>query len=535
MWSEVMTDGCLGAHIVANSPGYSRDIALSCAWGMGGKYAVVVNDPLLAQMMLSVGIIPLYRVKNADWDDDNAHQHFDARVYIRKLHAEAPLGAVLYPINEPGTQDLARLNQWTLDAVDEANKLGRKVCMYNWSYRNPRPEHWDTLATSARVVAAGGHFFGAHEGYDLEFPSLSLAFPECIGRFLPAKRRFGGNWIVTEFAASKTAHDGWSTWLTWQQWAQLVRDAVRDVYAPNGVHVTPFTAFEWMRGFDYVNAPELRTAFNEINVRLPVVITPSLPFPAPDTLGTPQPGYVLSTSANLANVRRDPTTRVANVIGALYKNDVVSYRPQTYANEGYHWTHIEAPFAGWVSNVASIAAGAPPTPDTPIISISLPYVSQNGTTATRFRNECGVASGLMLVRWRYQKAGLLDAPLLTVDDAAAKTPLLTLDDGLTLVEVQTLLRGYGVTATTEREVTPDRIIELLRAGKPVLVLVNQKYFGGADTGHFVVVNAYGERGFWVQDPDKKGANWYITREELDKALKEVTKFAAWTNQGLIAA
>lgn len=317
-------NGCLGVHTVPEG-GYSRDAAVQSIREIGGKYVTVTNDAALCQMVLDVGGVPLYRVHTQDWNDDDADGHFDARVYVRKLHSEAPAGSVLYIANEVGINNPERLNAWTLEAVDEANQLGRKVVAFNWSYLNPPHSIWDILAPSARALVSGGHFFGWHEGFDTTYDTLAKAYPEAIGRFRYCQQRFGGKHIITEFAASKTPHDGWKTWLTWEQWAAMLEAAVRDVYAPNGAFVTPYTLFRWRRGFEYYDAPELKAAMNRMNRSYPVT-QPTAPIVSPPTSGGIK-GIVASFPQGVAyrNIRTQPASNATDIGDLKPNEDIIAY------------------------------------------------------------------------------------------------------------------------------------------------------------------------------------------------------------------
>lgn len=342
--------GCVGVHVVANEGGYSRDKSVESIRAIGGRYVTVTNDPLLCQMVLDVGAIPLYRVHTQDWNDDDADAHFDARVYARKLHAEAPRGAHLYIANEVGTNNPERLNTWTLNAVDEANKVGRKVVAFNWSYLNPPHSIWDNLEASAKALVAGGHFFGWHEGYDLTYNTLAKAYPEAIGRFRYCQQRFGGKHLITEFAASKTPHDGWKAWLTVEQWAALVRDAVRDVYAPHGAFVTPFTLFPWRRSFEYFDSPALQNSWAETNRLFPVKDIPvTQPIPKPTGEATPRKVTGFPPNVPFRNIRKQPKATDANSdVGDLRVGDTISVYFGTSIDD---WLYVERGsdgVEGWV-------------------------------------------------------------------------------------------------------------------------------------------------------------------------------------------
>lgn len=351
-------NGCLGVHTIPEG-GYSRDAAIRSILDIRGKYVTCVNDPALCQMVLDVGGVPLYRVHTQDWNDDDADAHFDARVFVRKLHAESPAGSILYIANEVGTNNPVRLNTWTLNAVDEANKLGRKVIAYNWSYLNPPDSIWDILEPSAKALAAGGHFFGWHEGYDTTYDTLAKAFPHAIGRFLYCQKRFGGNHLITEFAASKTPHDGWKTWLTWQQWAALLEDAVRAVYAPNGAFVTPYTLFVWRRGFEYYDAPELKLAMNRINQEYPVS-NPTIP--APTTDGTLVRITGLPAGVPFRNIRTQPTASATDV-GDLKVGDVVTAYLNAQTLDSWCYVRYAGGVEGWTLFAGVVYEALPITTD----------------------------------------------------------------------------------------------------------------------------------------------------------------------------
>lgn len=332
----------IGVHIEANAPGYSREVALMCALQMGAKYATIVNDAELCRMMVDNGIVPIYRINRDGLLDDNAHQRgYSARQYVRKAHADVPdPRCLIYVNNEPGRWDLEKLNLWMLEAIDEANKLGRKIVAYNWSYGNPEPEDADILAPSYTALAEGEHFLGVHEGFDIAHPTLASTRPYLIGRFIPVMQRFGMKVIVTEFAASKTAYDGWQTWLLWYQWSALLEEAVKDVYHPLGIAITPFTLFKWQNGFDYVNSEELKNAIFEINRR----------FPMHSIVPAPQLGGVRATLTQVPkdfiNIRSQPN---GNDLGDLRVNETFL----VFFDEPYgDWFYVireKDGLSGWVS------------------------------------------------------------------------------------------------------------------------------------------------------------------------------------------
>jgi hypothetical protein len=256
--------------------------------------------------------------------------------------------------------------------------------------------------------------------------------------------------------------------------------------------------------------------------------------PDPTSLGALQYGTVNPTS-DFTNVRPSPDTN-GTPLRQLHSGDSILYRPKTFTGGTYsvggrqlnQWYMLDKGYLA--AGVVTITPGAP---DVPKVTLDVPFVSQTGPTANRRGNDCGAAAALSVIRWKYQKLGLLDPSLITVDDMALHTSLATVDDGLTLAEISALLKGYGVQNVISRPLTTDVIAQEIRAGIPPLALVNDKYLGGTGVGHYVVGVAVGERGFWVHDPDHKGASHYMTTAELDTALKDVLQFNSYTYQGII--
>ena len=256
--------------------------------------------------------------------------------------------------------------------------------------------------------------------------------------------------------------------------------------------------------------------------------------PDPSTLGALQVGTVDPTS-DFAYVRLSPSTS-GTPLRQVHRGASVLYRPTPFAGGSYavgghqdnRWYMLDEGYLA--AGVVTITSGAP---DAPTAKIDVPFVSQSGAGANRRGNDCGAAAALSIIRWKYVQVGLLDPSVLVVDDLALHTSLLTADDGLTLAEVSALLKGFGVANTIVHPLTPDDIAAQIQAGIPPLALVNDKYLGGKGVGHYIVCIAVGQHGFWVHDPDHKGASYYMTIVELDTALKDVLQFNVYTYQGII--
>lgn len=276
-----MNTGVIGIHADGTAPGASRDITVRNAQQIGGGYALSVNDADACKRLWDAGVTPIYRLKDARFDDDNAHQHFSAEAYIRLCDynlrmAGAPQETVINWNNEPGNQDLAVLKRELRLAIETARSLNRILVVLNIAYRNWTISDWDYLAEELALIKRYGFFVGVHEGYKSpEFPDLNSAFKECIGRFIESMLKYGFKVIVTEFAASLKPDYGWSAWLTVEQWIALLRAAVAFVYEPYGIPICVFTLYEWAHDFEYVNAETLKHGMALINQEF--TLSPQLP------------------------------------------------------------------------------------------------------------------------------------------------------------------------------------------------------------------------------------------------------------------
>lgn len=340
--------GAIGIHVEANSSGYSRDIAVANARQIGGKYATVVNDPLLCLMLLDVGVTPIHRINRGGLLDDNQQQYGNTREYIRTAHTEVPDKRALLNWNNEPAHDTQRLLREGLVAIDEAVKLGRTLVMLGWSYGNPEPADHDILDPLYRRMAETGMIYACHEGTDEQHPTLANCYPSLIGRFLPIQRKYGLQVIVTEFAASKDAWNGWQTWNS--NYAAVCEDTVREVYAPNGVYMTPFTAFPWKTGFDYVNSPELKAAWKATNERYPVKEQPPVTQP---TVPPPEVGGIKGVIAAYPpgivyrNIRSQPVTSATDV-GDLRADEVIVAYVDALDNGWCYIERLSDGVKGWV-------------------------------------------------------------------------------------------------------------------------------------------------------------------------------------------
>jgi hypothetical protein len=351
----------IGIHVEANSEGYSRDRAIQCARNYGATVATVVNDALLCQMFLDIGVTPIHRINRHGLLDDNQDQYGTTRLYIQTAAIEVPDKRCFINWNNEPATNMPRLLREGLVAIDEAVRLGRTLVMLNFSYGNPEPADHEFLAPLYRRMAETGMIYGCHEGSDLAHPTLASCYPDRIGRFLDVQRLYGLRVIVTEFAASLDAHNGWQTWDS--NYARVCDDTVREVYAPNGVVMTPFTAFKWKNGFDYVDSPALQASWKDTNRTYPVKDQPV----TQHNWGTRIDGQAARMSTNI-NVRALPSTG-GQIVGTISDGQIVSHWSNPLPGTPYRWYKIL--FGGVERYVAEVSGLRFETPTPPAGELSM--------------------------------------------------------------------------------------------------------------------------------------------------------------------
>ena len=165
----------IGLNILGDRPNVGGSV--EAARQLRAAYHVVMDNPALAAQIAPLctrGLI--YRM----WrDDDNAQERTDPVQFVRQRHDQAPTGALLYLGNEPWpTKQLA---DWTLAALDECERLGRRGVVFNFSTGNPELAHWPIFEPVLRRLRRGGHVLGLHEYFDRRWNSGD-SHPWHVGR-----------------------------------------------------------------------------------------------------------------------------------------------------------------------------------------------------------------------------------------------------------------------------------------------------------------------------------------------------------------
>lgn len=156
--------------------------------------------------------------------------------------------------------------------------------------------------------------------------------------------------------------------------------------------------------------------------------------------------------------------------------------------------------------------------------MDVPYISQEGAGARRYRNDCGPACIEMIRRYY----GL--EPL-QVDQLSAASSLARFDNGLTVLELQSLAARFGLKMDFRADLTVDILEMILDAGKPVICLINYSYIKARQNqadrfGHFVVATGYDDKNIIILDPDfwgsrtQEGNGLRVPRADFALALSE---------------
>lgn len=278
----------LGLNILGDR-GIAESTIMQDAALTGRAVHVVMNAPALARSLAAAGNTVIYR----KWGDDNAHtqgavvvEH--ARSFVETRLQEAPPNSYIYLTNEPAG-DYERLNEWTLHALRRLEQAGRRGCILNMATGNPEPPVWDVLAPCIQAAVRGGHLIGHHDYFDRR---VSASTPWHVGRWIPAKQRLGGQWVITELgcAVDYDPYDGWQDYMTADDYAAQL-GAAGEIYHREGVFACVFCYGDWPargRGNFHTTRPIIES-MGRFNRSKPAMVLPNPTTAAPPATPPPTP------------------------------------------------------------------------------------------------------------------------------------------------------------------------------------------------------------------------------------------------------
>lgn len=133
--------------------------------------------------------------------------------------------------------------------------------------------------------------------------------------------------------------------------------------------------------------------------------------------------------------------------------------------------------------------------------LAVPYVSQLGDGASKYHNDCGAASGCMLLRAYFDNN-------MTPDQFFIETGH-TVDDYLSVVHLMRVLTAHGLDTEWHTGLTLVEVFETLATGRPMIVLFKygtfREYVGDTHNmtfngAHFGVLVGFDTRNVYLHDP-----------------------------------
>lgn len=310
----------LGLNILGDR-GVPTDRVLDRVKRLDANYHLVMNNDLLVaqvQPYCRKGVI--YR-----WhpNDDNAQDRTNATERVNELHAKAPPGALIYMGNEPNPTQ--RLADWSMEALNRLEQLGRRGVFLNFSTGVPEPHDWPRFKPLLERIYDGGHILGLHEYFDRR---VMAHYPYHVGRFLRVFDMMGSRTpeiVITETGAAIgfDPFRGWAVTMVETEFADQL-NAAATIWARYGINATIFAEGSYYDDWgSFVPSDRVINLVAEHNRKLstykaatppPVVVDPKLP--ATDDsrwewmLAVPPAGFV--------NFRSTPAVTTSNKLGEIH-------------------------------------------------------------------------------------------------------------------------------------------------------------------------------------------------------------------------
>lgn len=324
----------IGLNILGGT-GYDVNDIVAAVEKTGAKWHVVMDAPQVATRLINRGYKVIYRA----WAlDDNAHQTgLSPETFVGLRHAVAPAGVYLYLGNEPTVSK--SLMDWTLAAMKECDRLGRKGVILNLSTGHPEPSDFELLRPVLQYAKTHGHILGLHEYFDKHYIN---DYPYHVGR-LNALYKAGlpmPQVVITELGCAVGFDPLIGYWgaMTDDEYGYELTQIDKYVYKPKDVHSCVFALARvgtWS-SFDPSNRVlEIIGQYNKENVDMTV--------PAPSGNGVLC--KITRMPSNFVNIRSQPNgadigDAFLNESGYFYPNDVY---------QGWMYFKSASGVSGWVS------------------------------------------------------------------------------------------------------------------------------------------------------------------------------------------
>ena len=275
-------------------------------------------------------------------DDAKLHETIKPAEFLASV-ADVPADWLVQALNEPGG-DQVLLTSWCVALIGQADAIGRRLALPNWSVGNPDDERtaaglYDRLLQA--LAASGRHYLSTHE-YFHDAPLEEPYFIRRYGMFLRRAVELGiarPQVLITEHGRDLGGGgDGWRA-QGWSEadYARRLEEA-QQVYQADGVCAC---VFSFGAGFDQRWQTYNVEGARELLARMAGMNDGNIPEePEGDDM---VPGYgrarTKQAGANV-NLRGGPGLKHAPV-GVVRTGDWVKRLPgSTVAADGYTWAQI---------------------------------------------------------------------------------------------------------------------------------------------------------------------------------------------------
>lgn len=343
----------------------NRDNELAAMLQIGGRYALVMNDPELAAMAAGQGVQVIYRESGDAPEDEPLRQDPAAFVQKRAEHAQA--AAYIHLLNE--IDPSADEQRWSREAFKYAKSIKRRLLVGNYATHRSR-EQWEFARPLLAEAAGAGYGIGIHHYVPPGGAAGGL-------EWITTRTGVGGLWFVTEFAYGRYTpdgqidpHRGWRG-ITNERERRAFIEKWSAYYSAKNIALLWYCYDFWDKpnleiakaeGFGYNDLSDVLNSFRDFNKVYTVKdVTPMPDIPAPTTGGVK--AKLTTIPGDYINVRAQPnpdsaTSNASADVGDLLVGDVVTYYPDAKQGEWVYQTPLtpvqrptgrQNAAAGWAS------------------------------------------------------------------------------------------------------------------------------------------------------------------------------------------
>lgn len=251
--------------------------------------------------------------------DDNLHtKEWSAADWVNYMMSRGYDPRVVWNVGNEPTHRLEDLANWTLEAIEHADRVGRSLCVLNFALLNPAAHHWTTtLAPVLKALANNKHYLGLHEYHWWNKPQWAGNPVGYYKEVYKACDFLGVDYpriLITESGVERDPLDNHGGWLDCgmspDEFADLML-AIHREYAKDGIASCLFSLGQW-NTHDMDNNYDVWPAMDALAARTwPTWERDTAPVPEPQ----PEPEPVIPHNPDLpiSNRRNFLTYNVTSV------------------------------------------------------------------------------------------------------------------------------------------------------------------------------------------------------------------------------